>query len=191
MKMTLEILENLINEGETLRPTIFRRTIEHPLKQDKRYYRSSEKDRYQNWQSLVQRFIKTHYPSELEGLEESLKKINFDNHRKMVSVLRAIKELPNEPETLTNDKNNSTNNIQITANQSVSQQMTGNVFLDAVKNELKDQDIKALKEILKEYDKEPEKMKNKVVEKIKDFGSDVLSNIVANILINPSIYGGF
>lgn len=188
--MNLEILEKLINEGEKLTQTIS--YVPSGLNVIRTYsvYRSSEEESYQNWQSSVLRFVKTYNSSDVEEVKESSKELCPSNHRKILGVLRAIKLLPNEPEKLTNDKNSSTNNINITNNQSVSQQITVNLFLDSIKDELSGKDFKALKEILKDYEKEPEKTKRKLVEKIKGFGGDVLSNILANIMINPTIYSG-
>ncbi len=107
----------------------------------------------------------------------------------LLGILKAIKLLPNEPEKANLNKG-STNNINITNTQTVSQQLTVSIFLDAIKDELNGKDFKAIKEIMKDYELEPETTKTKVIAKIKGFGGDVLSNILANILTNPTIYTG-
>lgn len=188
--MNIEILENLIDEGDKLTQTISYVPAGANVIRPYSVYRTSEPERYQNWQSSAQRFVKTYHSSDLEEVKEASKKLSSDNHLKILGVLRAIRLLPNEPEIQKNDKSGSTNNIHITNTQSVSQQMTLNLFLDAIKDELTGKDFKALKEIIKDYEKEPEKTKSKLVEKLKGFGGDVLSNIVANILTNPTIYSG-
>lgn len=188
--MNLEILNNLITEGESLSQTISYVPSGPNVIRTYSVYTTSVQDKYQDWLSSVLRFIKTYHSSDLDEVKEASKKLSTENHRKILGILRAIKLLPNEPEKPMNDEKVSTNNINITNNQTVSQQLTLNLFLDAVKDELTGKDIKALKEIMKNYESEPEKTKSKLIEKIKGFGGDVLSNIVANILTNPTIYNG-
>lgn len=187
--MNIEILENLIAEGETLTQTISYVPAGHNVIRTYSVYTTSDQEKYQNWQSSVLRFVKTYHSSDLEEVKEVSKKLSPENHRKIMGILKAIKLLPNEPEK-PNETKGSTNNINITNTQSVSQQLTLNIFLDSIKDEITGKDFKALKEIMKDYEKEPEERKSKVIEKIKGFGGDVLSNIVANILTNPTIYSG-
>lgn len=187
--MNIEILDNLIAEGETLTHTISYVPAGHNVIRAYSVYTASDLEKYQNWQSSVLRFVKTYHSSDLEEVKDVSKKLSPENHRKIMGILKAIKLLPNEPEKIT-ERKSSTNNINITNTQSVSQQMTLNIFLDAIKDEITGKDFKALKEIMTDYEKEPEQTKNKVIEKVKGFGGDVLSNIVANILTNPAIYGG-
>lgn len=188
--MNSDILDKLISEGETLLSTITYVPAGPNVIRTSDVYKTSEQNRYQDWQSSAQRFVKTHHTSDLEEVREALKKLSPDSHRKILGVLRAIKLLPDEPVKEISNKNDSTNNIHITNTQNNSQQLTLNLFTDAIKDELTGKDFKALKEILKDYETEPEKTKDKLIEKIKGFGGDVLSNIVANILTNPTIYTG-
>lgn len=187
--MNIEILENLIAEGETLTQTISYVPAGQNVIRAFSVYTTSDQEKYQNWQSSVLRFVKTFHSSDLEEVKEVSKKLSQENHRKIMGILKAIKLLPNEPEK-SNETKGSTNNINITNTQSVSQQLTLNIFIDSIKDEITGKDFKALKEIMKDYEKEPEETKSTVIEKIKGFGEDVLSNIVANILTNPTIYSG-
>ncbi|WP_163399287.1 hypothetical protein [Flavobacterium fluviatile] len=186
--MNIEILDNLIAEGETFTQTISFVPAGHNVIRTYSVYTTPDKEKYQNWQSSVLRFVKTYHSSDLEEVKEVSKKLSPENHRKMMGILKAIKLLPNEPEKSNETKGS--NNINITNTQSVSQQLTLNIFLDSIKDEITGKDFKTLKEIMKDYEKEPEKTKSKIIEKIKGFGGDVLSNIVANILTNPTIYSG-
>jgi hypothetical protein len=188
--MNSDILEGLIAEGERLAPTIEFVPSGPNVIRTFSVYKTSERENYQNWQSSVQRFIKTFHPSDLEEIKEAAKKLSPDNHLKILGVLRAIKLLPTEPEKELINKSGWTNNIHIANNQSNSQQVTLTLFLDAIKDELTGKDFKAIKEIMQDFKAEPEKTKTKLLEKIKGFGGDVLSNIVANILTNPTIYNG-
>ncbi|EKT4553246.1 hypothetical protein [Flavobacterium psychrophilum] len=187
--MNIEILDNLIAEGETLTQTISYVPAGHNVIRTYSVYTTPDKEKYQNWQSSVLRFVRTYHSSDLEEVKKVSEKLSPENHRKILGILKAIKLLPNEPEK-PNENKVSTNNININNTQSVSQQLTLNIFLDAIKDELTGKDFKALKEIMKDYEKEPDKTKGKIIEKIKGFGGDVLSNIVANILTNPTIYSG-
>lgn len=188
--MNFEILENLIIEGEYLTNTVKYVPSPHNVMRAYSVYTSSEIEKYENWQASVLRFIKSYHPSDLEEVKEVSKKLSNKNHRKTLGILKAIKLLPTEPELKTFNST-PTNNIQITNTQSVSQQITLNIFLEAIKDELTGKQVKELKEVMKDYESEPELTKTKIINKIKGFGGDVLSNIVANILTNPSIYGGF
>jgi hypothetical protein len=187
--MNLEIIENLITDGDSLTQTISYVPPGHGMIRTFSVYTASNLEKYENWQSSVLRFVKTYHPSDLEEVKEVSKKLSPENHRKILGILKAIKLLPNEP-VKSNENKSPTNNISITNNQTVSQELTVNIFLDAIKDEITGKDFKALKEIMQDYDTKPEETKTKVMEKIKGFGGDVLSNIVANILTNPTIYGG-
>ena len=188
--MNFEILENLISEGEYLTKTVQFVPSGHNVIRTYSVYTSTEIEKYENWQASVTRFIKSHHPSDLEDLKEASLKLSNKNHRKILGILKAIKLLPIEPE-IKSQIYNPTNSIQITNNQTVSQQVTLNIFLEAIKDELTGKQVKELKEIMKDYESEPEMTKTKIIDKIKSFGGDVLSNIVANILTSPSIYSGF
>ena len=188
--MNFEILENLIAEGEYLTNTVKYVPPRHNVIRTFSVYTSTEIEKYENWQASVIRFIKTYHPSDLEEVKEVSKKLSDKNHRKILGILKAIKLLPTEPE-IKSQIPNPTNNIQITNNQTVSQQITLNIFLEAIKDELTGKQVKELKEVMKDYESEPELAKTKIIDKIKGFGGDVLSNIVANILTNPTIYNGF
>lgn len=185
----IEILEQLISEGESLTSTISE-TIPHPdvIIYSKKY-KTSEDDCYQDWLSSVQRFIKTNHTSNTEDFKNAASKLSPDNHRKILSILRAIKRFPTEPYEVSDSKSASTN-ININNNQNNTQKVTVNLFLEAIKEELTEKNFKEVKEILKDFETEPEKTKITLIQRIKEFGGDVLSNIVANILTNPTIYHG-
>ncbi|MCJ8288360.1 MAG: hypothetical protein HRT58_21945 [Crocinitomicaceae bacterium] len=72
-------------------------------------------------------------------------------------------------------------------NQSTNVNVNLELFIEAIKDELKGGQVKELKAIL-DGDEEPEQKKKSFVEKIKSFGSDVASNILANVLTNPQVY---
>lgn len=186
--MGIAILDDLIIEGEMLTKTISFVPFEGYRSYDE--YKTSESERYQNWQSSVLRFIKTHHSSDLDEFREAATQISPDNHRKILGILRAIKLLPTEPTKEVPGKPSPANNIHITNNQNNTNQINVNLFLEAIKDELTGKDLKEIKEILKGLEAEPTKTKNKLIEKIKGFGGNVLSNIVANILTNPAIYNG-
>ena len=181
----LDILDSLISDGEKLTQTIRYVPAAPNVIRTFSVYTTSEKEKYQDWQSKSQRFIKTYFPSDNEDMKEATKILSPDNHQKIMGILRAIKLLPEEPQERTKDKQSSTS---ITINNT--QKVVLNLFTESIKDEITGNDYKALKEILKNYDREPEQTKLKLTEKLKSFGSDVLTNIVANIMTNPNIYSG-
>ena len=182
---TEKLLDDLIQQGEKLTNTISYVPSGNGVIRTFSVYRTSEKAEYENWQSSVQRFIKTYFPSDLEDFKPNTKNLNPDNHQKMMGILRAIKLMPAEPKKIEEQKAGNTN---ITINNT--QQLVLNIFTEAIKDEITGKEYKELKEILKNYEREPEKTSSKVKDKLKKIGGDVLTNIVTNILTNPNIYGG-
>lgn len=85
------------------------------------------------------------------------------------------------------------NGVSVNVNQHNNQNQTINVnislelFVDAIKDELKGGQVKELKTIL-DADEEPEKKKRNFFDKLTSFGTDVASNILANVLTNPDVY---
>ena len=187
--MNIEILDDLLREGEELSSTVI--YVPAPSNVIRWYsvYKSSDSTRYQKWQSSAQRFVKNFYPSDVEDIKEACKNVSPNNHSRILGILEAIKLLPEEPKHHPDIETGSPS-ISITNNQTNNQQVTLNIFLDAIKDEITGRDLKVLRDILKDYEVKPEETKEKLIQKIKSFGGDVLSNIVANILTNPSIYSG-
>lgn len=184
-----ELLDGLILEGDKLQQTIVYVPAPEGVWRTYSVYRTTTAEKYQTWQSAVQRFIKSFYPSDLEDFKVTTKNISPENHRRILGLLNAIKLLPEEPESNIL-KQKSATNIIINNSQHNTQNIVFNLIIDAIKDEITGKELKELKELLKEYEKEPQKDKSKIADKIKNFGTDVLSNMIANILTNPSIYSG-
>lgn len=180
-----ELIDSLISQGEKLTKTINYVPPRNGVIRTFPLYRTSEKEGYQNWKSSAKRFIKTYFPSDLEDFKASTKKLNPDNHQKMMGILRAIRLMPDEPPK---DERKSSGDTNITINNT--QQIVLSLFTEAVKDEITGKEYKELKQILKNYELEPEKTTSKIKEKLKKMGADVLTNIISNILTNPNIYGG-
>ena len=186
----LDLLEQLILEGEKLASTISYMPAPDGVIRTFSVYKTSSPSEYQDWQSAVERLIKTNFSSDLSKVEEASKKLTPDNHRKILGILKAIKQLPSEPQkTLNSEKgtNVTINNSQQNT-QNNTQEVVFNIFVEAFQDELTGKEMKELKEILSEFVKEPEKTKPRLLDKLKNFGGDVLSNIVANIITNPIVY---
>jgi len=186
----LELLEKLILEGDKLALTISYVPSRDGVIRLFDVYRTNSSTEYQDWQSSVERFVKTYFSSELADIKEATKKLTPANHTKVVGILKAIKQLPDEPEkveksrketsiTINNSQNNTQNNTQ---------EIVFNIFIEAIQDELTGKEMRELKEILSEFDKEPEATKSRLIDKLKSFGGNVLSGIVANIITNPNIY---
>jgi len=185
-----DLLNNLITEGESLTSSIsFLPAREGTIRFGNPVYRTNQVEKYQNWQSSVLRFIKSYYPSDLDEVKEASKKLSPNSHTKILSILNAIKLLPEEPEA-NSTKDSSKTNITIHNSQNNTQTIVFNLIIDTIKDEITGKELRELKELLKEYEKEPQKDKSKLKDKIKNFGTDVLTNMIANILTNPNIYSG-
>ena len=189
---TLDLLEKLILDGDKLATTISFVPAPSGVLRTFSVYKTSSPVEYQDWQSAVERLVKTHFSSDLTKVEEAAKKLSPDNHRKILGILRAIKQLPSEPKknlNLEKGTNVTINNLQQNT-QNNTQEIIFKIFLEAVQDELTGKEMKELKEILSEFDKEPEKTKLRLLDKLKKFGGNVLSNILANIITNPNVYSG-
>lgn len=183
----IDILDNLFTEGDSLTSTISYVPAPNGVWRTYSVYKTSQQEKYQNWLSSVQRFVKSYYSSDLDDLKEASKKLSPENHRKILGLLGAIKLLPEEPFQNTKDPATS---ITINNTQNNVQSVVINLIIESVRDEITGKELKELKELLKEFETEPQKTKPKLIDKIKSFGTDVLSNMIANILTNPSIYSG-
>jgi hypothetical protein len=181
----IDLLNNLITEGDNLTSTISYVPAPSGVIRTFSVYQTNQKEKYQNWFSSVQRFVKSYYPSDLEDLKEASKKLSPENHRKILGLLGAIKLLPDEP---IKHSQNPLTSITINNTQNNVQSIVFNLIIESVKDEITGKELKELKKLLKEFEAEPQKTKPKLIDKIKSFGTDVLSNMIANILTNPSIY---
>ena len=189
----LELLEKLILDGDSLTSTISYVPAPDGVLRMYDKYRTSYPTEYQDWLSAVERLVSIHFSSDLQKIKGASKRLTLDNHRKILGVLRAIKQLPTEPKkTLDSDKgtNVTINNSQQNT-QNNTQEIVFNIFVEAVQDELTGKELKELKEILSEFEKEPEKTKSKLLDRLKKFSGDVLSKIVANVITNPNVYSSF
>jgi hypothetical protein len=69
------------------------------------------------------------------------------------------------------------------SNQISFEQINNPVFIEAIKQELSDDQYKILEELIKNKSD-----KKTIVQTLGSFGKDVITNIIANILTNPSLY---
>ncbi|WP_291103982.1 MULTISPECIES: hypothetical protein [unclassified Flavobacterium] len=63
------------------------------------------------------------------------------------------------------------------------EQINNPVFIEAIKQELSDDQYKILEELIKKKSD-----KKTIVQTLGSFGKDVITNIIANILTNPNLY---
>ena len=182
-------IDELISKGEKLGKSIYKdpnynKDIYFPYD----VYKTKEEDEYQNWISIIKRLIKSKYSSELNDFEKLSIDIDPENHRKILALLNAIKEIPDEPENKVSNKEQGLH-INITQSQNQQTNVSVNLIIEAFKSELNDNQRKEIQSIIDDKELEPEKKKSKIVETLKKFGGDVASNILANILTNPSFFG--
>ena len=176
-------IEDLISKGKELQNSIYI--------QDNSFltiYNSTDETEYLSWISLIQRLVKIKYPSELNYFEKLSEEIAPENHKKLLGLLNAMKEIPDEPENKVSNKEQGLH-INITQSQNQQTNVSVNLIIEAFKSELNDNQRKEIQSIIDDKELEPEKKKSKIVETLKKFGGDVVSNILANILTDPSFFG--
>lgn len=180
-------VEELISKGENLEKSIY---LERKASGFFPYdiYNSQNKTEYQNWISIIKRLIKSKYSSELNDFEKLSININPENHRKILALLNAIKEIPDEPENKVSNKEQGLH-INITQSQNQQTTISINLIIEAFQDELNGNQRKEIQTIIDDKELEPEKKKSKIVETLKKFGGDIASNILANILTSPSFFG--
>ena len=180
-------IEELISKGENLEKGIYLQYKENgPFYYE--IYKSQNETEYENWISLVKRFIRNEDEKEFDKMIEIFEDIDPKNHTKILATLRAIKEIPNKSkkEVIKQEKGI---HINITQSQNQQTNVSINLIIEAFQDELNGNQRKEIQTIIDDKELEPEKKKSKIVETLKKFGGDIASNILANILTNPSFFG--
>jgi len=180
-------IEDLILKGEKLENTLYEVPIP-PNVIALPFYESRDKKAYQDWISLVKRFIRNEDEKEFNQMMNVFEDIHPENHAKILATLIAIKEIPNKSkkEVIKQEKGI---HINITQSQNQQTNVSINLIIEAFQDELNGNQRKEIQTIIDDKELEPEKKKSKIVETLKKFGGDVASNILANILTNPSFFG--
>lgn len=148
---------------------------------------------YFSWQEICKRFIAANYSKNdkaISNFDDASKIISRQNHLKLISILVALREIP-EP-CIKNTPNNMEGiTINVTQNQQQNQTQSQNfeLFMTTIKSYLSSEQFQELQTIINENPK-IEEAQPKITEKLKSFGRDVLSNIIANIITSPTIWSG-
>lgn len=187
-------LSSLINDGKVIKDKI--KFIPAPVGVW-RSYKMYEFDDYQTfeiWKNSSLRLLSSEFKGDrcigdFEGVIKEMKNTKYPSDMdKLIGILIACKEIPK----IEKDQNpQEDNNIPIitinnTQNQTQSQEIAINIFIEAIKDELTGRQLKEIKDIISE-ERDKIKRKDKIIQKLKSFGEDILSNIVANLITNPSI----
>ena len=136
-------IEELISKGKELQDSIYI-SRQEPLFT---IYKSRKEEDYKKWLQSIKRLVDTMFPSSIERLSPYENKISPENHLEILGILEGIKNFPEEPknEIKENDSdkitiNNNQNNIQ-----NNTQQVILNIFIDAIRDEIKVKELKELK----------------------------------------------
>lgn len=181
-------LEDLIQQGRSLQNSLQQHRSEWGVT-----YRHLNQDAYEGWLMLTKRYINTQFPGDksvLEFEELSEESATPKLFAKMLGILEALQVLPD----VVKDSQGETQpvvTINNTQNQTQSQSVLIEMFVDALHEELSRKQIREVKEIAENTNLTHEEKKSSILNKIKDFGIDTLSNIVANVLTNPAIWNNF
>lgn len=189
-------LEKYIAEGEEIVSTIKYVKAPNGVLRLYEVYSIEKESDYQTWKNKCLRLLELHFntDSSLKLFKDAEAK--FDKHhftpkylQEMIGVLKACVEIP--PVIVENDHEvqitPSPVTINVNQSQTQSQNITIEIFLESIKDEISGKHYKELEAIAAE-EKDPAKAKSRIRDKVKSFGEDVLSNIVANILTNPNIW---
>lgn len=192
-------LDKLISDGETILTQIHE--IQYPSNIICTFvdYEIPEYCKYERWKSLVIRFLSLNFPEDrcikdFESATVELKKQHNSPEvfERMIGILQSCQLFPALPKKeIEKPIIDKSVNVNVTQTQSQSQEQSFaiDIFLEAIKDEIKGKQLKELKAIAQE-EPNPEKAKTKVLDKIKSWGGDVLANVVANIVTNPNIWNG-
>lgn len=191
-------LEEYIAEGEAIAATI--KYVKAPSGVMRMFdvYSIGKESDYQTWKNKCLRLLELHFKNDDSSELFKEAEAKFAKHhytpkylQDMIGVLKACVEMPAVVEEKASESPvvPSPLTINVTQNQTQSQNFTIEIFLESIKDEILGKQFKELKAIATE-EQDPVKAKSRILGKVKSFGEDVLSNIVANIITNPTIWSG-
>lgn len=160
-------------------------------------YEFENHQEFEIWKNSALRLLSSEFNDRsVRDFEEAIKKMDKTNYPsymdKLIGILVSCEEIPIIKQALPDKEisHTPTINIHNTQNQTQSQEIAVNIFLEAIKDELTGKQLKEIKKIIKEEGNTSEG-KEKIIEKLKNFGENILSNIIANVITNPSIWSNF
>lgn len=192
-------LDKLISDGETILAQIHE--IQYPSNILCTFvdYEIPEYCKYERWKSLVIRFLSLNFPEDrcikdFESATVELKKQHNSPEvfERMIGILQSCQLFPALPKKeIEKHIIDKSVNVNVTQTQSQSQEQSFalDIFLEAIKDEIKGKQLKELKSIVQE-EPNPEKAKSRILEKVKSWGEGISASIVANIITNPTIWAG-
>lgn len=153
---------------------------------------------FETWKNCALRLLSTEFKGDrcIKDFEDVIKEMKNTKYPsdmdKLLGILIACEEIPKieKDQNPQEDNNIPLITINNTQNQTQSQEIVINIFIEAIKDELSGKQLKEIKDIIKE-EGNSNQGKTIVIEKLKSFGEDILSNIVANIITNPIVWGHF
>lgn len=189
-------LNDLIIEGQNIRKDIS--YVDPPSHIMRMYdvYRFSDNQKYEIWKNKCLRFLSREFNGDrcIKDFEETIKEMTVKNYPtymdRLIGILQSCTVVSKIKNDTISESNHPTHIFNINQNQSQSQEIAINIFLDAIKDELTGRQIKEIQEICNN-NKNLQKAKNKIIDKLNSFGENVLSNIIANLITNPSIWNHF
>lgn len=190
------MLNELIIEGQEIRSSISSDHVSGGVILPVITYTFSDHQKFEIWKNKCLRFLSHEFKgdrciSDFEEVIKEMTKRNYPNSLdKLIGILDACTYFPRIENNDIKEITSPTQilNITNTQQQTQTQEIAVDIFIEAIKDELTGKQLKEIKEICEKKDNSPE-TKSKIVDKLKSFGGDVLSNIVANIITNPSILG--
>lgn len=191
-------LPYLIQEGKEIRGMISFVPSPRGVWRTFSVYSIADIPKYETWKNLVVRFLSANYPGDrcIADFENKVKEFSDSNYDPtyfdgLIGILESCNAIPVLPKAQSKASIDKSVHVNVTQTQSQSQEQSFaiDIFLEAIKDEIKGKQLKELKAIAHE-EPNPGKAKTKVLDKIKSWGGDVLANVVANIVTNPNIWNG-
>lgn len=183
-----EILQVLIDEGKEIKSSILNdkemRAIPYLS------YKFADNQKYETWKNKCIRFLGSYLTGDraVDDFEQGLETGRYHNFPAMMDKLLAVLEsCMHIPQKASKKSNNDQSTSIINISQTQTQEITINIFIEAIKDELTGSQLKEIQQLIDE-NKEKNNLKDKLIDKLKSFGSDVATNIIANILTNPAIW---
>jgi hypothetical protein len=138
--------------------------------------------------SQIQQISDLVYRSGFSSSSESNVRKRKEQALSLIDGLKKEIERFGLPQIQTKEEKNGLH-INITQSQNQQTQISLNLLIKSIQEELKGSELNELQSIIDEKGTTLSDKKNKIVDSLKKFGGDVATNIIANILTNPSLFG--
>ena len=162
-------------------------------------YEFQDSSQYETWKYMAIRHLHSNFKGDKSVSDFEAKIVIFENNGNapakfdaLIGILKSCEIYgriePEETKVSAPLVSISNNNNNLSQSQEQITNITIEIFIEAIKDEIKGKELKALRSIVEENKGDIEKAKPAILDKIKSFGEATMTNIIANIITNPSIW---